>query len=109
MKYFLMAFKKYAVFSGRASRAEYWYFFLFNIIFAVISILLSETIYLIYMIATLIPHISLSVRRLHDVNKSGWTLLVSLIPLVNIWIFILTITKGNQEENRYGKAPIGIK
>ena len=110
MNWYLAVLKKYAVFSGRARRKEYWMFCLFNIIIGFIlgviegiaginsgnngSILPS-----IYQLAILIPSIAVGVRRMHDVGKSGWFL---LIPIYNL---ILTVTEGNKGDNQYGTDP----
>jgi len=107
MKYYVLALKKYAVFNGRASRSEYWYFFLFNIIIAfflgVIEGFLGiapgseeSVLYSIYQIFIFTPSLAVGVRRLHDVNKSGWFILV---PIYNL---ILLISKGDEGNNKYG-------
>jgi uncharacterized membrane protein YhaH (DUF805 family) len=118
MKYFKLAFQKYAQFTGRASRPEYWYFFLFNVIFAVVAMILDSVtgmtiaslpygvIYMVYGLATLVPSLAVAVRRLHDVGKSGWMILVAIIPLVGtIWLLVLLASKGNVGENKYGPDP----
>lgn len=110
MNYYLSVLKKYAVFEGRASRAEYWYFVLFNYLamFALASIdgflgfsKSSEQSLLvqIYTFAVLIPSIGLIIRRMHDVNKSGW---YALIPIYNL---VLALTTGTVGKNKYGKKP----
>jgi uncharacterized membrane protein YhaH (DUF805 family) len=113
MKYFFRAFEKYAVFSGRASRSEYWYFFLFNIIFAILLGLILglitqdeeviNNITTLYQLAVLLPTLGVGVRRIHDTNKSGWFI---LIPIYNL---ILLISEGTKGDNKYGKSPIEIK
>jgi len=113
MNYYLKVLKKYAVFSGRAQRAEYWYFFLFNlitgIVLGIVSGLISDTksiIGLIYALAVLIPGLAVSIRRLHDVGKSGWMILINLIPLVGtIWYIVLMATDSNPGDNEYGPNP----
>ena len=123
MNYYLMVLKKYAVFDGRAQRAEYWYFFLFNIIISIILSILGKAIgvfnitigtvgseinilSLLYSLAVLIPGLAVAVRRLHDVSKSGWMILISLIPLIGtIWILVLTIRDSTPGENKYGPNP----
>lgn len=120
MKYYLQAFKKYAVFSGRADRSEYWYFVLFQLIFAIAAMLLDNmlhltfgvlpygALYLLYALASLVPSLAVAVRRLHDINKSGWYLLVSLIPIAgSIWLLVLLVTKGTVGPNKYGVDPSG--
>ena len=118
MKYFLLALKNYAQFSGRATRSEYWYFVLFQLIFGIAAALLDNVlgltftgipygfIYLSYGLALILPALAVGVRRLHDVNKSGWFILISLIPLIGgIWLLIVLIRKGTSGENRYGPDP----
>ena len=101
----------YANFNGRASRQEYWMFFLFNIIFAIVAgfvdgFLGLGFLYLLYSVAVLIPSLAVGVRRLHDVNKSGWWLFISLIPIIGaIWLLILLCTDSNPGENNYGPSP----
>jgi uncharacterized membrane protein YhaH (DUF805 family) len=107
MKYFFKAFANYATFSGRARRKEYWFFILFNFIFAftlAIIELIFETSILtdIYQLATLIPSIAVGVRRMHDVGKSGWFL---LIPVYNL---VLTCTNGDNGTNQFGIDPKSI-
>lgn len=118
MNYFLQALRNYAVFSGRARRKEFWMFalfqFLLNIVTAILDNVLGTTIldgssgYLSLMttFALIIPNLSVSVRRLHDVNKSGWFLLIAIIPIVGvIWLLILDCTEGTRGENNYGSDP----
>jgi uncharacterized membrane protein YhaH (DUF805 family) len=112
MNYYLTVFKKYATFSGRARRAEYWCFFLFSFIAMIalgfIDDLLKITphqdgsvLVSIYQLAVLIPSVAVSIRRMHDVNKSGWFI---LIP---IYSFILIIMSGTKGDNKYGSDPKG--
>ena len=118
MNWYLAVLKNYAVFSGRASRREYWMFTLFNLIFAIVAAILDNVlgiamketgygpIYLLYALATLIPSLAVSVRRLHDTSKSGWFLFVGLIPCIGgIWLLILMITEGDVGRNTYGADP----
>ena len=118
MKYFVLALKRYADFSGRSTRPEYWYFFLFNLIFAIAAMLLDSMlglnfnyvpygyIYVLYGIAMLLPGLSAAVRRLHDIDKSGWWILISLIPFVGaIWLLVLLASTGTEGPNRYGDNP----
>lgn len=100
--YYIEVFQKYAVFQGRASRSEYWYFFLFNFIFIIIISLIdtkTQTISAIYNLLVFIPSLAVGVRRIHDVNKSGWFL---FIPIYNL---ILLIRKGDKGDNKYGPDP----
>ncbi len=110
MNYYLSVLKKYAEFKGRATRSEYWYFFLFNIIISVILGILSNIIGddsnalgSLYGLIVLVPGLAVAVRRLHDIGKSGWMLLIILIPIVGlIWLLVLLITDSNSGENKYG-------
>lgn len=104
MEYYLKAIKNYATFGGRAGLKEYWMFVLFNVIFSFgigfIGGLLSLPILgTIYALATLLPSVAAGVRRMHDVGKSGWYL---LIPLYNL---ILACQNGVIGENEYGPDP----
>lgn len=115
MQYYIDVLKKYAVFTGRASRAEYWYFVLFNVIISIVLGIIdgmlsggqgSNTLGSLYSLAVFIPGIAVGVRRMHDINKSGWMLLVSLIPIVGwIWAIVLLATKGDTSKNQYGEVP----
>ncbi|MFA6322030.1 MAG: DUF805 domain-containing protein [Candidatus Buchananbacteria bacterium] len=116
MNYYTSVLKKYATFTGRAQRAEYWYFVLFNIIISLAAGIIStvigddyNTIGFLYSLAVLIPSLAVAVRRLHDVGKSGWMLLICLIPIVGaIWLLVLMIIDSNPGENKYGPNPKGI-
>jgi uncharacterized membrane protein YhaH (DUF805 family) len=104
MNYYLQVLKNYAVFNGRARRSEYWYFFLFNMIISIgLGFLggLADLSFLsnIYSLAVLIPAIAVGVRRMHDVGKSGWYLLIPIYSL------ILACTEGTKGENQYGADP----
>ncbi|WMI65984.1 DUF805 domain-containing protein [Aestuariibaculum sp. YM273] len=112
MKWYLKVVKdNYANFNGRARRKEYWMFFLFNMIFTYgLSITLSviavatemyalASLYMIYSLAVLIPSLAVGVRRMHDVGKSGWFLLIPIYSL------ILAVTEGERGANKYGPDP----
>ena len=123
MKWFIKCLKHYADFSGRARRKEYWMFALFNIIFAIAWTFLAMIIffatnkntnpeiatlfsYYSCYIVVMLPGMAVFIRRLHDVGKSGWMMLVSLIPIVGlIWLLVLMLTEGQQGENEYGPDP----
>ena len=112
MKWYLLVLKKYAVFSGRASRKEFWMFYLFNIIFAIVAGILDYILGTrglfssLYNLAVFIPELAVTVRRLHDVGKSGWMLLILLIPIIGvIWLLVLLVTDSNPGENKYGPNP----
>jgi uncharacterized membrane protein YhaH (DUF805 family) len=118
MNWYLKVLKQYADFSGRARRKEYWMFVLFNMIFAIVAMFLDNVLgiamegigygplYGLYVLAMLIPGLAVVVRRLHDVGKSGWMILISLIPLIGtIWLLVLMVTDSNPGENQYGQNP----
>lgn len=101
--------ERYAQFVGRSGRAEFWWYFLaafiigivFNILIAASNIFF--VIYVIYGLAVLIPGLAVGVRRLHDTDKTGWWLLIALIPLVGIIVLIVFwATDGTPGPNRYG-------
>ncbi len=111
---FKLVLKKYSVFTGRSNRTEFWNFFWVNLgISVVLSILSnmmgndSNALGMLYSLVIFLPSTALSIRRLHDIGKSGWMLLVSFIPVAGfIWLLILMATEGNPEENEYGPAVI---
>ena len=118
MEYYIKVLKQYVDFKGRARRKEYWMFFLFNMIFAIVAMVLDNVlglasptvgygiIYGIYAVATLLPSLAVGVRRLHDVGKSGWMVLIALIPLIgSIWLIVLLAKNGDTGENKYGADP----
>lgn len=98
--------RKYADFSGRARRSEYWWFALFNFGVTLILSLVSSVLYVLAALALFLPALAVGVRRLHDTGRSGWYLLISLIPLVGAIILIVFLASpGNPEPNQYGDAP----
>ncbi len=118
MNWFLIALKKYATFSGRAQRAEYWYFFLFYLlIFIGLSILDGLTgsfsaesgmgfLGGLLSLALFVPSLAVGVRRLHDTGRSGWFLLLALIPLVGaIVLLVFAVQDSTPGENQYGPNP----
>ena len=122
MNYFIECLtKKYACFSGRARRQEYWLFFLFNFIAAVVGgfiggFLASVTgvdafafLGAIYSLAVLIPGFALFCRRMHDTGRSGWWWLIGLIPFVGIIVLLVFCCLDSQPgENKYGPNPKGL-
>lgn len=118
MDWYLAVLKKYAQFSGRARRKEYWYFTLFNVIFSVVLSFVDGLtgtwdpesgiglLSAIYTLAVLVPSIAVGVRRLHDTGRSAWWLLLLLIPLIGVIIFLVFMVLDSQEgENQYGPSP----
>jgi uncharacterized membrane protein YhaH (DUF805 family) len=121
MNYYIDVLKKYAVFSGRASRKEYWMFFLWNFIIGVVDllvlVLLTKTVIatifvfltLIYALAVLIPNVAVLARRIHDINLSAWWILIGLIPyLGQVVIFVFAVIDSTHGDNKYGPNPKGI-
>lgn len=112
MNWYLHALKNYATFSGRATRSEFWFFMLFNIIISIclgiIGLLFDETNVLsgilqaIYSLAVLIPNIAVASRRLHDINKSGWWQLIIIIPLIGAILLLIYYCTDSKEDNKYG-------
>jgi len=128
MNCYLKVLRHYADFSGRARRKEFWYFALFNIITAIVAMVIdiiagweltvnSNSVlpnygpcYLTYVVATLLPGFAVVVRRLHDLGKNGWWILISLIPFVGgIWLIVLSCKDGQSGQNRYGANPKLVK
>ncbi|MEU4032615.1 DUF805 domain-containing protein [Streptomyces collinus] len=111
MNWYLDVLKKYAVFSGRARRQEFWMFALFNFIINIVLTVVDNAIGssipgLIYALAVLIPGLAVTVRRLHDTGRSGWAILISLIPLVGTIILIVWLAgEGKAEPNEHGANP----
>jgi uncharacterized membrane protein YhaH (DUF805 family) len=104
MNWYLLVLKKYADFNGRARRKEYWYFTLFSILIS-FGLIVIETqmevkyIDTFYSLAVLVPSFAVAIRRMHDVGKSGWYV---LIPIYNL---ILACTEGTEGTNEYGPDP----
>jgi uncharacterized membrane protein YhaH (DUF805 family) len=118
MNYYLDAFHKYTEFSGRATRTQYWMFVLFNAIVSIaigiITALLSPgtiatSIGWLYFFATLVPSLALGVRRLHDTDRSGWWILIVLIPLIGaIVLLVFLVLDSTPGDNSYGPNPKGV-
>ena len=117
-KYVIEALKKYAVFSGRSRRKEYWYFALFLVALGLLLSLIDgligtfnspagiESLSDVFKILLVIPGIAVSVRRLHDIDRSGWWFLISLVPLIGvIALIVLLVQDGTPGSNRYGPNP----
>jgi uncharacterized membrane protein YhaH (DUF805 family) len=118
MNWYLAVLKNYAGFSGRARRMEYWMFALVNLIIAIVLALVDRmtgtanpitgmgVLGGLYALAVLIPSIAVAVRRLHDTDRSGWWLLIGLVPVIG-WIVLLVFyfTDGTPGDNKYGPSP----
>ncbi len=120
MSWYIQALKNYVNFSGRARRKEYWMFFLFNLIFSTITVMIDRlvglnfmfmgrslgVISLLYSIFVFIPGLSISFRRLHDLDKSAGWLFIALIPIIGaIVILVFDVMPGTEGANRYGEDP----
>lgn len=123
-------FGNYANFSGRARRSEYWFFYLFNMIAvfvfmivgailggifggsgsgAAIGTVIGYVLYILYALAALIPSLAVTVRRLHDTNRSGWNIFWALLPLVGAIVLLVFMVRDSfPGENQYGENPKGI-
>jgi len=98
MDNYISVLKKYSDFESSSSRKEYWMFVLFNIIFSSIATLVSPKLSMLYSLFIFIPALAVTVRRLHDVGKSGWMIFITFIPLIGVfWLLILLFRKGDLE------------
>ena len=118
MNWYLKVLKQYADFSGRARRKEYWMFTLFHVIFTYVLMFLFAFVggaldtplmlllMYLYPLAVFIPALAVTVRRLHDIGKSGVYILVGLIPIAGpIWLLVLLCMEGEYKTNQWGKNP----
>jgi uncharacterized membrane protein YhaH (DUF805 family) len=121
MNYYTDVLKKYAVFTGRARRKEYWMFVLWNFIIAILAGIVFNLIGYImhdwaigmvvdlYYLAVLIPALAVLARRLHDTGRSAWWMLIGLIPLIGaIVLFVFAVLDSQPGDNKYGPNPKGI-
>ena len=105
---------KYATFSGRARRSEYWWFILFYEVVLGLALVIDFTILdsmpvlnVVVSLGLLLPSLGVSIRRLHDIDRSGWWFFVSLVPVVGIIILIVWLCKkGADGANRFGDDPL---
>ena len=118
MNWYLEVLKKYADFNGRARRKEYWMFFLFNVIIS-IALLIVDGILgtsavpgtmgllgVIYLLALLVPGIAVAIRRLHDTGRSGWWILIGLVPFVGgIVLIVFLVQDSTPGDNQFGRNP----
>ncbi|MDO8989037.1 MAG: DUF805 domain-containing protein [Sideroxyarcus sp.] len=105
MNWYIDVLKNYATFEGRAGREEYWNFTLLNVIVGIALFVTNHRMLGVYMLAVLIPSIAVSVRRLHDVDRSGWWLLIAAVPVVGIVFLYFMLQDGMPGANRYGFNP----
>jgi len=116
--YWAGCYRKYATFTGRARRAEYWWYTLFNVIVYAVLITIGllftgsdgnssvlGVLVGIYLLAVLLPTLAVTTRRLHDSGKSGWWQLLGILPLGGFVVFIMTLLSGDSGPNEYGPDP----
>ncbi len=90
-------FNKYADFSGRATRSEFWWFVLFILLVSMALSILSQVLTLLFSLAILLPSISVSTRRLHDTRRSGWWQLIGLVPIVGMIVLIVFMAQEGKD------------
>lgn len=118
MNWYVRVMMHYSDFKGRARRKEYWMYTLFNFLFSIAALAIDFVIsagsdmpffgfvILVFTLGHIIPGLAVTIRRLHDVNQSGWMLLIGLIPLIGgIWLLILLLSDSKAEENQWGASP----
>lgn len=114
MNYYTDVLKKYAVFDGRSQRKEYWMFTLFHFIITIIlsiiaGVIDSNILSILYGLAVFIPSLAVSVRRLHDTNRTGWWVLINIIPLIGLIVFIIfMVLDSTPGDNTYGPNPKAV-
>lgn len=113
MEWALLPLKKYAQFEGRSRRKEYWLFVLFNFVVSFVASLIEGllgwpvVLQALIALGFMIPGLAVGVRRLHDTDRSGWWLLIGLLPLIG-WVVLIVflVQKGQAGGNRFGPDPI---
>lgn len=121
MNWYLEALRKYAVFDGRARRMEYWMFVLINCLIVVVLSVVDTVVGIfslgnsigaltgLYWLVVLVPSIAVTVRRLHDTDRSGWWALLALLPLLGtIVLFVFCVLDGTPGANRFGENPKAV-
>lgn len=114
MEWYLKVLRQYVDFTGRARRKEYWMFTLVNVIISLVLAIIDNLLTigllgLLYSLAMLLPSLGAGVRRLHDTGRSGWWLLIGIIPLIG-WIVLIVFlaTDGERQPNAYGPDPKAV-
>lgn len=110
MEYFIDAMKRYADFSGRARRKQYWMFILFYVILSIVVNIVDGILGTIFLSAILtlvmiVPSLAIGARRLHDTGRSGWWQLLYLIPLIGFIVMIVFLVQDSHPDNDYGPNP----
>jgi uncharacterized membrane protein YhaH (DUF805 family) len=117
VNYYFAAFRKYAVFKGRATRSEYWYFTLFNILAVWVFGLIDQVmgtfnfdagygpLSAIYTLVMILPGLGVSIRRLHDTGRSGWWFVITIIPIIGLLVFsFFALQDSDPNPNDYGES-----
>lgn len=115
MNWYVKVLKQFFDFIGRARRKEYWMFILFHVLALVAAAVIDTVagigmpgmgpVYLVYALVTFIPGLGAAVRRLHDTDRSGWWILLSLIPLAGLVVLVFLALEGSRGTNRFGADP----
>jgi len=120
VEWYLLPWQRFAEFSGRSRRREYWIFALYNVVIFFVLYLAGVgfalmhqpgigafmyILYFAYALTALIPALACGVRRLHDTTRSGWWILLGFVPVVNIALIVLLVLNGHPGSNRYGPDP----
>jgi len=114
MSWFLMALKRYAEFSGRSQRSEYWFFILFYVLIAIALVFVDVGIGAstgygllsgIFALGMFIPSLAVTIRRLHDTDRSGWWILIGFIPLIGTIVMLVFMVLDSTGPNRFGPNP----
>jgi len=107
-------FRHYVAFAGRASRSEYWYWVLFTIIGAIVTLILDRAVFpdsdlsplnAIFNLVCFLPSLAVAVRRLHDIGRTGWWILIALTIIGTIVLIVWACQKGDAGPNQYGPDP----
>ncbi len=115
MNHYVACFQKFATFTGRSGRAEYWMFTLFNLLISfALNILTAVTevgifaiLGLVYGLIALLPGLAVFVRRMHDTGRSGWWFLLGFVPLIGVIVLIVFLVQPSQPgDNQYGPEPV---
>ena len=96
-----ICFKKYATFEGRASRSEYWWFFLFTFLGSAAAGIIGQALSGLFSLAVLLPSLAVGARRLHDTDRSGWFLLLWFIPFIGWIVLVIFAVQDSKEPNRF--------
>jgi uncharacterized membrane protein YhaH (DUF805 family) len=95
-------FRKYAEFNGRASRSEFWWWILFIVIISIAAQLIGQPVGALVTLATLLPYLAVTSRRLHDINRSGWWQLIGFIPFIGWLIMVYWCVQPSSGQSKYG-------